>query len=428
MSMALRLFVIALAVLVWAPLLRAAAPADAVTVRARALIPFLNGKAAAASHFAPSFLAEIPAAKIAALAARLRTDLGVARHVASARPENENAGTVAFVYDRGVVTMRIVIASGAPRLITGLLVTNSRRDGDTFAKLEADFSALPGKTGFSIARLGGAKPEVMTERHGDAALAIGSGFKLYVLAELTRAIGAGERQWSDVVPLMSRSLASGILQDWPVDAPVSLHTLAALMISRSDNTATDRLIDLLGRARVEAVQALAGHSDPARNQPFLTTGELFLLKGTGGKVLLQRWIAGDTTARRALLAELAMVDRARFDYGSFSGPPVAIETAEWFATPNDLVRALDWIRTSDLGTARAILAINPGIGTAAAADYFYLGFKGGSEVGVVNMSFLVQAKGGAWYAVTGSWNDPENVVDEDRFVGLMSRAVALAAK
>ncbi len=39
-------------------------------------------------------------------------------------------------------------------------------------------------------------------------LAIGSTFKLFLLAELSRSIHAGERKWTDVVPLDRRSLPS----------------------------------------------------------------------------------------------------------------------------------------------------------------------------------------------------------------------------
>lgn len=406
----------------------AAAAAGPVGTRAAALVGFLDGRAKAPTQFAPSFLAQVPEAQVAAIAAQLRSQLGRPRRVSSVVSAGPNAATVVFAYERGTVTTRMVVDAKPPHLVTGLLITGSAVSGDSFAKLSAEFAALPGNTGFTVARLGGATPEVVAERNGGTALAIGSAFKLYVLAELARSIESGRRKWDEVVPLAARSLPSGILQDWPRDAPLTLHSLAALMISRSDNTATDRLIEVLGREQVEAVQALTGHAEPARNMPFLTTSELFLLKGRGGKALLARWNAGDAAARRALLAELGAIDHARFDYGSFTGPPNAIDTAEWFASPRDLVRVLDWLRTSGGATARDILAINPGIGPAAAADYGYLGFKGGSEPGVVNLSFLVQSKAGAWYAVAGSWNDPKAAVDENRFVGLMSRTVALAAK
>ncbi|TGD44549.1 hypothetical protein EEB11_02875 [Pseudotabrizicola sediminis] len=79
---------------------------------------------------------------------------------------------------------------------------------------------------------------------------------------------AGQRDWADVVRLDSHntSLPSGLMQDWPVGSSVTLHTATLLMIAESDNTATDLLIDLLGRDRIAARLGLA-------TQDLLTTRE-----------------------------------------------------------------------------------------------------------------------------------------------------------
>ena len=60
-----------------------------------------------------------------------------------------------------------------------------------------------------------------------------------------------------------------------------------------------------------------------------------------------------------------------------------------------------------------------------AARFRTVGFKGGSEIGVIAAALLLETKGGNWYAVTGAWNDPEQQVDEVHFDALMQRAVAL---
>ncbi|NMB11632.1 MAG: serine hydrolase [Firmicutes bacterium] len=53
---------------------------------------------------------------------------------------------------------------------------------------------------------------------------------------------------SSVIELKSDyiSLPSGMLQEWPVGSPITLHTLASLMSSISNNTATNALIDVEG--------------------------------------------------------------------------------------------------------------------------------------------------------------------------------------
>ena len=67
-------------------------------------------------------------------------------------------------------------------------------------------------------------------------MAIGSTFKLYVLSALSHAIARGEHRWDEVVTLNQRSFPSGQMQDWPRSTPVTLQTLATMMIAISDNT------------------------------------------------------------------------------------------------------------------------------------------------------------------------------------------------
>jgi hypothetical protein len=90
-----------------------------------------------------------------------------------------------------------------------------------------------------------------------------------------------------------------------------------------------------------------------------------------------------------------------------------------------LVRTLDWLRRSGDSTALDLLSINPGLGPALAGDFAYFGFKGGSEPGVLNMSFLLRSRAGRWMAVSATWNNPAAPLDEPRFAALMSRLVGL---
>jgi len=70
-----------------------------------------------------------------------------------------------------------------------------------------------------------------------------------------------------------------------------------------------------------------------------------------------------------------------------------------------------------------ILAINPMLGEGMAGDWAYGGYKGGSEPGVLNLSWLLQDKAGEWYAVSASWNDPAHTLDESRLIALGHRLI-----
>src|SRR3546814_18014082 len=74
------------------------------------------------------------------------------------------------------------------------------------------------------------------------------------------------------------------------------------MVSVSDNSATDILLHALGRDNVEAVLPVVGIKEPAGMRPFLSTLEMFKLKGVDGGALGDQWLALDEKGRRKLLA------------------------------------------------------------------------------------------------------------------------------
>src|SRR5690606_12626143 len=120
--------------------------------------------------------------------------------------------------------------------IAGLLFEPPVASGDLSQQVEA-ITALPGRTAILVLSNG----EAQAEHNADEPLAVGSAAKLAVLKAVREAVEAGQLRWEQVVPLDDswRSLPTGILQDWPADTPVTIATLANLMISISDNTATD---------------------------------------------------------------------------------------------------------------------------------------------------------------------------------------------
>ncbi|MFM7808971.1 MAG: serine hydrolase, partial [Planctomycetota bacterium] len=228
-----------------------------------------------------------------------------------------------------------------------------------------------------------------------------------------------------------KSLPSGQLQEWPDGSPVTLATAANLMISRSDNTATDLLMHALGREHVEAMLAPMGMRDPARTRPFLTTAEMFRLKFVDGGKGAATYAALDEAGRRDFLrTKLPSVPLTMesVDLGAFTSP-THIDSIEWFASAADLARAMDWLRRNTEGLTpasapllRGALAINPGLAISD-RQFPWIGFKGGSEPGVLNLTFLLKRADGAWFAVAATWNDPDDSLDEQAFMPIVQRAI-----
>jgi beta-lactamase class A len=389
------------------------------------LVGALKGDIAPADYFDPAFLAAVPADQLAAITKSIIAQYGQPVEVLTIDRKSATGATITVAFEKAVGTFNINVNGAAPYKVNGLLATEFAAKDDSLAKISAEFAALPGKAGFVVTALNDNGPnKVIAQHEADAQFGIGSTFKLYILAELASQIEAKERSWSDAVPLAHRSFSSAATDKWPKDTPVTLATLALQMIAVSDNSATDTLLHLLGRTAVERKLAQIGHRAPDKTLPFLSTVEAFALKSPANAELRARYLAASEAQQRKIIdSEQARLGFDQIDNQTFAGGPAHIGTLEWFAAPYDLAELLNHIRRTRNDRMLEIMAVNPGLPAATAAKWGYTGYKGGSEPGVISMSYLLHSKSGQWYAVTGSWNDPAKTLDEGKFTAMMARLV-----
>ncbi|HEV7232708.1 MAG TPA: serine hydrolase, partial [Sphingorhabdus sp.] len=390
-------------------------------LRGGELIWLLDGSKEPRDYFNDAFLAAVPEAQIKTLIAQWLAQYGKVGDAEMIERRSPYSGTMRVEYERATATVELTVEPTAPHKVSGLLVKGFEVKGDSPAKIDTDFAALPGKAGYLVEKLGpDGKRQQVAGRATTQQFAIASTFKLYVLAELASQVQAGRRSWSDVVPILESSYSSPATQNWPRNTPVTLQTLATWMVSVSDNAATDALIRVLGRDTVEEKLATIGHSAPDMALPMLTTVEAFALKSN--PALRARFQKASEAGQRDLLVKEATALRfEHIDMAQLGSGPVAIDSIEWFAAPADLGALLDTIRRTGNQTALDVLAVNKGAAPASAAKWQYLGYKGGSEPGVISMSFLAQSKAGEWYAISGSWNNMAKEVDNAAFAALMAR-------
>ena len=171
--------------------------------------------------------------------------------------------------------------------------------------------------------------------------------------------------------------------------------------------------------------AAMGNTDPEKSWPMLTTLEMFKIKSDAK--LLRDYIKADLDGRRRTLdgrvKEMSRVDLAPFP----DGTPVAIREVEWFASAADLCRAMDWFRRRNDEKALDILAINAGV-PLMKREFDYMGYKGGSEPGVLNFTWLLRTKKGEHYALSMGWNNPaDEGVDLEVYLGLAQATLRLLA-
>ncbi|KAF0245665.1 MAG: hypothetical protein FD180_1385 [Planctomycetota bacterium] len=371
--------------------------------------------------FSEEFLEAVPSKQIHDLFVQGFKDHGKVVEVRPLDRDGESSGRFDFALsDRSVVTVTLNIEAEEPYRITGLFLGPARVPMETMEDVVAALKQFPGKMSFKAVRLGDA-PKTIAELEPDRQLAIGSAFKLYVLGALVE----DKRKWDEVVTLKEawKSLPSGVMQNWPANAPVTLHTLAVEMISISDNTAADHLLFAAGREKVEKAMDAMGNADAAKSRPFLSTCELFKLRSS--KDLRKAYLKADEAGRRAMLdREIKAFERSKV---AMWAKPGAISKIEWFASGADLCKAMDWFRKQNDEAALGVLAVNRGLDIRKDV-WPYCGFEGGSEPGVLNLTYLLKRDDGAWFAASFGWNDTKDPVQENRLFALVQSAIDLMAK
>jgi beta-lactamase class A len=336
----------------------ARAPAEDVdmlqSVAQRVADQIVQNPANVSGLYAPSFLQVVPVDKIISLYQTLFSQNGPVLHVMLDSRTGPSSGKFIFACNDVQMPVTLDIEPDAPHRVIGLWIGPAGPRVNSLDQIAQKLAELPGEVSFQVQCLDDGK--VLAAHDPDRALAIGSGFKLYILATLSHQRIA----WDKVVTLEDRfkSLPSGELQNWPAGSPVTVHTLAVKMISQSDNTAADHLLALAGRENVEAMLPELGMKNPAADIPFLGTREVFRLKAN--EALRGQYLAADVAGRRALLAKmLGTPGPSVNDFAS--GGPTAIDKIEWFASAADLCRLMKWFDSQADPATPAILAVNPGL-------------------------------------------------------------------
>jgi hypothetical protein len=234
----------------------------------------------------------------------------------------------------------------------------------------------------------------------------GSAFKLYVLGALGRAVAEGSAHWDEQLAIRDgrKSLPSGIMQDLPRGHTAPLSEYAELMISLSDNTATDHLIHLLGRDAVHRQLGLFGHRAPEVNIPLLSTRAFFLLKASPDSTLAQRYSESPPAARRELLESIEQQPLP--DLPDIWPTPREIDRIEWFASPVDICHAFAGLHRLDQPEIGYALS-RTDAGLALDRSRFpTVWFKGGSEPGVLTLHYLARTATGRTLAASLLISDP----------------------
>ncbi|GLW97851.1 serine hydrolase [Microtetraspora sp. NBRC 16547] len=361
-------------------------------------------------HFAAAFLQSVPADQLN------RTLTAFKGMRLQELTRSESTLLTATVEAAGALFDLSLSTDGAG-LLNGLLLRQHIAPAPKdWAELDHRLSRLAPQAGFIAAEV--AKDGTCRPVHTvapDAARPLGSMFKLYVLGTVAERVASGAFGWDTQLTITPelKSLGSGELQNRPDNSKVSVLEAAKLMISISDNTATDLLIHKVGRKNVERTARAWGARDK-RDTPFLTTREMFVLKGADYPRHAKKYLSLGTAGRRTYLDRVvAKVPLSRIAAWT---APRELDTIEWYASPAQVCQA--FARLSKLTDKRVgeALSINDAGLALDKAQWPSVWFKGGSEPGVSDLGHLARTADGRSFVVTTLAVNPTTSFNDGRTI------------
>jgi beta-lactamase class A len=352
------------------------------------------------SHFDALFLAKINAANINAVLAELLAP-GTLIGVLSSEPTG-----LVVIANFGTDRVRVTLSVDGSGLIDELKLEPAS-SATNWSEMDQTLAALAPNVSFLAARVTNGSCQTIHQLASSTPRPLASEFKLFVLGALAHQIAAGHVTWDQKLTVESQlksrgnPVGSSSLQFVPAGTRVSVRETATKMISISDNTAADMLINLVGQPAVES-QVRQWSTAPQLDSPFLTTRQTILLHYVNFPTLANAYLARAPSKRQAFLH--SVVDPLSLSEVQESTEPRDIDKIEWFGSPDDICRAFAGLQQLShqpkLSSIASVFSVNSGGLELDPSEWPTVWFKGGSESGVLTLGYMATNSKGQTFMVS----------------------------
>lgn len=374
------------------------------------------------AHFNATFIAAEPVTKLNDALASLGS---TGSKVTLLRVSNVTSDALKAVVQIGSITFNVELAVDSTGHIASLYFSLAAPihipTVSSWTQLDKDLKKMAPHASFLAAQLGndGTCTNVHTV-NANTPRPLGSMFKLFILGALADAVKNHVINWNQKVTVTAaiKVGGSGVLQGDPDGTTLTVEQTAIEMISKSDNTAADMLLALVGRSAVEAeVRSWSSHA--SLDVPFLSVAEMFVLKWHAFPIFAEHYLSLSPAKRLTYLT--STIDKIPDSALSISNSPRDINSIEWFASPEDICRALAGLSALEtepgLGPINTILSANNG-GIELKGSWPRVWFKGGSEPGVLTLGYLARDSSGGTYVVVAMLENTKKPVASSTLLGL----------
>ncbi|MFK8047817.1 MAG: serine hydrolase [Halioglobus sp.] len=221
-----------------------------------------------------------------------------------------------------------------------------------------------------------------------------------MLGALAQAIEDGDIAIDSTVRFTDAEIvpAGATINDVPLGTQVPLRDMSALMMGRSDNTATDHIHELVGREKIESVAKAYNNNEARGLVPFLSTNEQFqVLWGLSPEQADDYTKGSDSVQRdflRSLIEPLGPV--TSFTYNNED----SLRDSSWRASVLDVCKGIAGLRQFD-NRSDAFSIVDTSFGAEAVLTtlrqkWDRVWFKGGSLANgrgnyVLTMAWLLES-------------------------------------
>lgn len=283
----------------------------------------------------------------------------------------------------------------------------------------------------------GGQCQGIAERGADTPRALGSIFKMWILAALADRIDEGASSAQDLITLVApERAAAGIINDEPLGTQFPLREMAVMMMANSDNTSTDHLHELVGRGAIADRLMSLGLAQPELLLPFLNISEQFHVFTRFDLPTAQSYVDGTLSHREQFLANQILPLGSSYPISFPFFHDSLLTTGTWRASARDVCRTLAGLHALPRDGA-GFDVVDEALGSQAAQPgirnhWGRVWYKGGSLTSgatgnhVFTHAWLLQERGDTrpWVVVALS-NDASGGIEAAPIQSVTSRIIEL---
>lgn len=402
------------------------------------------------NHFSAGWLAVNDATATQAFIHAVRTDFpsAIVTDIVGITPMSLNVFIQGQDANQNTGFLSLTASYSGNQVITSLGVTphngNLQYPADQSLTMEqaiSNFSALAAETAVLVAYIEDGACHAAWSHNANALLATGSLFKPWVLGGLADEVMAGNLDPDQNVAFDANERVNGgsEINYEPNGTLFTLRDLAVMMIGVSDNSATDLVHEVTGRANIDDYIARSGVNDPGVLSPLLSVNEQFHLFFSFNLATSTSYL-NDSEAN-----QLAFINNSIVPLGPVSSYPfnntTLLTDGSWRASTMDICANFATLREFPKGSV-AMQLVDRVMGAQAAQvgvrnHWDRVWYKGGSLSSgsgyhVLTHGWLVESNGRPPWVVIGMTNDGSGGIEDDdglfKIQSLLSRILELVAE